>query len=308
MTDGDDAAGDGDDVEEAHEDAEQDEVTDVQDAEDDQEGHAHCEHQQALSEEPFAHFDFGLAQGEIESAALGEGEEGEEEVVSLAAFEHEVDAEKDGGDDVEDVGEPGGQGVEEESADVTGEVFGFGGEGVEAELVGHGEMLDAGDDRGDALGQVGEEGAQVARDGGQADPEEQGEEERRAEEEDDDGDGAGGLPAADAEVGDLADDGREDDREEGGDVDDFEFFEDFVAETEEQDESKCQEDGAAGGGALLDHGGRRGGRGVGPGNVRNDRQVIAPVGFMRMNLRGWMLNSQRPCRKILPGGFRQMVE
>ena len=48
--DGDDAACDGDDVEQAHEDAEKDDVADVQDGEDDGAADAEDEHEQALAE------------------------------------------------------------------------------------------------------------------------------------------------------------------------------------------------------------------------------------------------------------------
>ena len=51
---GDDASGDGNDVEQAHEDAEKEEVADVEEAEDDGAGDAEDEHEQALAEEPFA--------------------------------------------------------------------------------------------------------------------------------------------------------------------------------------------------------------------------------------------------------------
>src|SRR5271154_4616894 len=54
--DGDDGAGDGNDVEQTHEEAEKDEVTDVKEAEDDGAGDSEDEHENALSEEPFADF------------------------------------------------------------------------------------------------------------------------------------------------------------------------------------------------------------------------------------------------------------
>ena len=61
--DGDDAAGDRDDIEQAHENAEKDEVADVQDAEDDGAADTEDEHEETLAEEPFAHFEFGFLQG-----------------------------------------------------------------------------------------------------------------------------------------------------------------------------------------------------------------------------------------------------
>lgn len=105
---GDDAAGDGDDVEQAHEEAEKKEVTDVEETEDDDARDSEDEHEGALADEPFAHLPLGSFEGVVEAGALIGGEEGEEEAVGVFALEHEVDAEEDGGEDVEDVGEPEG--------------------------------------------------------------------------------------------------------------------------------------------------------------------------------------------------------
>ena len=85
----------------------------MEQAEDGDAGDAEDEHQGALTEEPLAHLALGVAEGLVETAAAVEGEEAEEEAVGVLAFEHEVDAEECGGEDVEEVGEPGGQGDEE---------------------------------------------------------------------------------------------------------------------------------------------------------------------------------------------------
>ncbi len=105
-SDGDDSAGDGDDVEQAHEEAEKQEVADVEQAEDDGAGDAEDEHQKALAEEPLADLALGLLEGEVEAVAVIDAEEGEEEAVGVLTFEHEVDAKEDCGEDVEDVAEP----------------------------------------------------------------------------------------------------------------------------------------------------------------------------------------------------------
>ncbi len=93
----------------------------------------------------------------------------------MLAFEHEVDAEEDGGEDVEDVREPARDGADDVGADGSGEVFGLGGECIHAELVGHGKVLEAGEGGGNAGREVGEEAAEVAQDGGQAEDKEEGE-------------------------------------------------------------------------------------------------------------------------------------
>ena len=104
--DGDDSAGDGDDVQQAHEDAEQEEVADVQQAEDDGAADAEDEHEQALAEEPLAHADLGFLERDGEAQAVFDGEERHEPAVGVLAFEHEVDAEDEGGDEVEDAPAP----------------------------------------------------------------------------------------------------------------------------------------------------------------------------------------------------------
>jgi hypothetical protein len=101
--DGDDAAGDGDDVEQAHEKAEEDEVTDVEETEDDDACDAEDEHEGALADEPFADLALGALERAVEAVALSGGEKRQEEIVGVFAFEHEVDTEEGGGDDVEEV-------------------------------------------------------------------------------------------------------------------------------------------------------------------------------------------------------------
>ena len=95
--DGDDRAGDGNDIEQAHEDAEQDEVADVQEAEDEGAGEAEDEHERGLAEEPLADTQLGRAERGVEALAAFAGEEREHPVVCLVALEHEVDAEDEGG-------------------------------------------------------------------------------------------------------------------------------------------------------------------------------------------------------------------
>lgn len=164
--DGDDASGDGNDVEEAHEDAQQQEVAHMQESEGSDGTDAEDEHEETLSVEPLAHLDFCFAQGDVEPMARGRAEEGKEEVVGVLAFEHEVDAEEGGGEDIDEVREPVWQRGDEVSGGGGDGGFCALGEGVDAEFIGHGEPLEAGDDGGDALGKFGGELAEVAEDGG----------------------------------------------------------------------------------------------------------------------------------------------
>ncbi len=191
-SDGDDAAGDGDDVEQAHEEAEKKEVADVEKAEDDDAGDSEDEHEGALAEEPFAHLALGSLEGLVEADALVAGEEGEEEAVGVFAFEHEVDAEEDGGEDVEEVGEPEGHRGEEIAGGGVEGADGALGDGVNAEPVGEGNSFEFGNDVGDALGELVGELAEVAHDGRQAGGEEEREDAGDADDQEDDGDGARG--------------------------------------------------------------------------------------------------------------------
>jgi hypothetical protein len=96
-----------------------------------------CEgqHEETLAEEPLAHLELGFFEGDVEPAALADGEDGEEEVVGVFAFKHEVDAEEDGGEEIEDVGEPQGERGKDVGAEFAGEPLCLGGDLVYAELV-----------------------------------------------------------------------------------------------------------------------------------------------------------------------------
>ena len=83
-------------------------------------------------------------------------------MVGVLAFEHEVDAEEDGGEDVEEVGEPERErGNEIRGGGVEGS-GGALGDGVDAEPVGERNSFETGDDFWDALGEFGGEVAKVA--------------------------------------------------------------------------------------------------------------------------------------------------
>jgi len=69
------------------------------------------------------------------------GEEGEEEAVGVFAFEHEVDAEEDGGEDVEEVREPERDRGEEIAGGGIESADGALGDGVDAESCGERTLL-----------------------------------------------------------------------------------------------------------------------------------------------------------------------
>ena len=137
------------------------------------------EHEGALADEPFADLALGSLEGAVEADALVGGEEGEEEAVGVFAFEHEVDAEEDGGEDVEEVREPEGHGGEEIAGGGVDGADGALGDGVNAEPVGEGNSFEFGDDVGNALRELVGEVAEVAQDGRQAGGEEEREDARR---------------------------------------------------------------------------------------------------------------------------------
>ena len=140
-------------------------------------------------EQPLAHLEFRTAEGGVEPVAAGGGDDGEEEGVGVLTLEHEVDAEEEGGEDVEDVGEPVGEGGEEVAGGGGNGSLEAGGDGVETELVSHGDVLDLADKLRESLGELGEGFAEVAQDGRQGEEEEEGEHTGDAEEHEDDGDG-----------------------------------------------------------------------------------------------------------------------
>jgi hypothetical protein len=167
----------------------------------------------------------------------------------VLAFEHEVDAEECGGEDVEEVGEPLGDRGEEIAG---GGVDGSGaalGEGVDAEPVGEGDSFDFGDDVGEALGEFGREVAEIAQNGRKASGEEECDDEGDAEDEENDGDGARGVIAANVELRDPVDRRHENNGEEGADVEDQELFFEGPGEGEEEEDRDRKEDVAADGGA-----------------------------------------------------------
>jgi hypothetical protein len=108
------------------------------------------------------------------------------------------------------------------------------GEGVDAELVRHGELLHPGDDLGNALRQVGGEVAEVTQNGRKAKGEEEGEDGKNRNDEKDDRHAAGGMVAPEAKFGDAADCGHQDHREEGADVEDQQLLLEGPGEREEK--------------------------------------------------------------------------
>ena len=134
-------------------------------------------------------------------------------------------------------------------------VLGFLGDGVKAKLVGVGTALEAGFGGGEAVGEVRGELVEVADDRRQA-------EEVRTSASDGDGAGQqqgdggrgrarGWRPPGSFQFMMLLDKGREDDREEGADVDEQEDFAEAPDEGEGRDDGKGEEDVAADGGVAV---------------------------------------------------------
>jgi hypothetical protein len=222
----------------------------VEEAEDDGAGDAEDEHEEALTKQPFADLALGSFAGAVEAMAFGTGKEGEKEVIGVFAFEHEVDAEEGGCKDVEEVGEPVGEGGEEVSG---GGVDGPGGalrKGVDSELVGQGKLLDAAGDLGNALREFVGEVAEVAQNGRKSGGEEERKDGRDGDDEKDDGDSSGGLIAAEFEFGDARDGGHEDDREESTDIKDQELLLEGPGQGKQENDDEDEDDIAAGYGAC----------------------------------------------------------
>jgi hypothetical protein len=250
--DGDHTAGDRNDVHQAHQHAEQDEVADVQDAEGDGAAGAEDKHQRSLAEEPFAHADVGFGEGGAEAAAVFRREEREEPGVGVVAFEHEVDAEDEGGEQVEDAAHPERERREEIAGRGGERAFDLLGDGGDAELVGDGDALKLGFDGWDAGWEVGGEVVDVADDGRKGDDEEGYEGDGDEREQEDDGDGLRDVASAPKfEVHDALDDGEQDDGKEGADVDEFEDLDEAPGQGEREGDAEGEEDVAAHGAARL---------------------------------------------------------
>lgn len=219
----------------------------MQQAEDDGAGEAEDEHEESLRGEPFADLLVSMMEGEVEALALGQGKEGEEEAIGFVAFEHEIDAEKGGGEDVEDVGEPLGQGGDEVSGGGAGGGFCALGDGFEAEMAGEGQALEALDGLWNALGQVDGELMEVVYDGWDSHGEEEAENGGDGDDQDGDGEWAREVKCTDAPGSDAVDGGREDDGKESGDVDDEEFPENGVGNRKKYRDAKTEENMAADG-------------------------------------------------------------
>jgi hypothetical protein len=217
----------------------------VEEAEDDDAADAEDEHEGALADEPFADFAFGFFEGVVEPVALRGGEEGEEEAVGVFAFEHEVDAEEGGGEDVEEVGEPEGQVGEEITGGGVEGPDGALGDGVNAEPVGEGNSFELGDDVGNALGKFVGEAAEIVQNRRKAGGEKECKDPGDAGDEKDDGHGAGRMVAAKVELPDAIDGGHENDGEEAADVEDQDLFLERPGEGEEKKDGDGEEDVAA---------------------------------------------------------------
>src|SRR5277367_2407815 len=140
---GDDRAGDGDEVEEAHEHAERVGVSNVQEKEDDHAAEAEDQHERSLAKKPLAHADFGAGESSVETLALIHGKEGKQPVVSGVALKHEVNGEDNAGDDVKEHGGPGFDGKEDIAGEVGGEVLQPGVERGYVDVFGERQILDA---------------------------------------------------------------------------------------------------------------------------------------------------------------------
>ena len=284
-----DAAGDGNQVEQTHKKAQQNEVADVENAKDDSAGDSQDEHQEALAEQPLAHLVIGCLESLVETAALIAAKEGEKELIGVFAFEHKVDAEKYCRQNVEDVGEPVGQRGKEIGSGRGQAIFRALCDGVDAELGGEGKLLNSGDNPGHALRQVGGEVLEIAEDRRKSAGEERSKKEADDDNEDEDRDNAGGVIAAEPRLPDAIDDRHQHDGEQCADVEDLDLLGEIPREREQEKDGNGEEDVAVNLGArpLL----RRGDDGSG-GWKRGSQRVL--------------LNSVRTvsCRDLFSGCFQ----
>src|SRR5580658_5903060 len=148
------------------------------------------EHEASLTDEPFAHAAFCGDQRTREAVAVLERDEGEEVKVGEFAFEHEVDAEDAGGDDVHHARHPLGGGGEEKGSCGGDEVLNLFTDGIDAEPLGEGKVPELLAYYWQSAGQVRAEVLDVVQHGRHRDDEEEAEHKKDGDHEAQDGDGA----------------------------------------------------------------------------------------------------------------------
>jgi hypothetical protein len=161
------------------------------------------------------------------------------------AFEHEVDAEEEGGEDVEEVREPERHRGEEIASGGIEGADGALGDGFNSESVGERNFFELGNDVGNALGEFVGELAEVAQDGRETGGEEECEDASDADDEKDDCYRARRMVAAQVEASDAAYERHENDSEESADVEDEELFPEGPGEGEKEEDDDTEDDVAA---------------------------------------------------------------
>ena len=117
---------------------------------------------------------------------------------------------------------------------------------IDANLIGHGKAFEPGDEKGDACGNVDDEGAEIADNGWKGYGEEKDEREDNGAEKKEDSEAPGHGAPANLELHDPGDDGEEDNGEERADVEDLEFFEEMPGEKEADEQAEEEGDVTAG--------------------------------------------------------------
>src|SRR5215469_11160137 len=134
-------------------------------SEDDGAGDSQDEHQQALAEKPLTDLLVGALKGVVQADASRKGKEGEKEVVGVFAFEHEVDAEECGGEDVKEMGEPQGNRGEKIACGGSEGFLGARGDGLNVQSVDKGKVVNFLDQGGETAGEVVSELGEIVQDG-----------------------------------------------------------------------------------------------------------------------------------------------
>ena len=171
--------------------------------------------------EPLAHSAFGGDQCAREAVTKLKRDERKEVEVREFPFEHEVDAEDTGGDDVQHADDPFGGRGDKIGGDGGGQVLNSLTEGIDTEPVGEGKTMELGADRRQTVGQVRTEMLDIANDRWKRENEEDAENQEDEDHETEHSDGTRRLPAEDAQLHDLLHDGHKDHGEERADIDDL---------------------------------------------------------------------------------------
>ena len=243
--DGDDAASDRNDIQQTHQHSKEYGVPHMQRDKNDSAADAQDEHEGALTDEPLAHLVLCDFERSVEAVTVLYGKETEKELIGVFSFKHEVDGEKHGSEDIEDMAEPVGKRGEEVASGGGESALSAFREVIDPDLIGNRVALQLGDLDRDAGWDLCDKGAKVVQDRRKGYREEHNQSQDGTREKEHDGESARRAPATNAKSRNPSNDGKQDHSKQSADVNDLELFEKMPSKIESQQEGKKKGDMAA---------------------------------------------------------------